>query len=512
VRARIGAQAQRVLICAPFGRDAELSASVLKKAGLECCICKNIAEVVRELAAGAGMLLTMEDVVAPGRAAALEDFIARQPTWSDLPVLVLTRVANDGHWNNDAYRRLRNLTLLESPIRPFTLVSAVRAAMRARERQYEVFEADRRKDEFLAMLGHELRNPLAPIGAAAQLLGLTADNAGKVRSTSQIIARQVKHMTSLIDDLLDVARVTRGLITLDREVVGIGQILTEAAEQVEPMLRAKGQELTLNPPAERFNVEGDRKRLVQVFANVLQNAVKYTPNGGRIDVSAQADANEGCVRITDNGIGMAPEMVDHVFDLFAQAERSADRSQGGLGLGLSIVESLVRSHGGGVEAHSDGLGKGSTFTIRLPVHAGESLAARASDGEAGAADAAVSLRAMVVDDNQDAADTLAMLLEAGGYQVGVHYTAREALAAVGASRPHICLLDIGLPDMNGNELARELRQLPETASAVLIAVTGYGQQEDRDNSRAAGFDHHLVKPVDVDQLMRMLSKMPIGAG
>lgn len=492
------------MICAPFGRDAVLSSEVLQRAGLQTFICKDIGEVMRELEAGAGALLTVEDVVAPGRCPALEEFIARQPTWSDLPVLVLTRSANDGHWNNDAYRRLRNLSLLESPIRPSTLVSAARGAVRARERQYEVYEADRRKDEFLAMLGHELRNPLAPIGAAAQLLGLAAGDPAKVRSTSQIIARQVKHMTSLIDDLLDVARVTRGLITLDRETIGIAQVLTDAAEQVDPMLRAKQHTLQMELPGPQFMVQGDRKRLVQVFANVLQNAVKYTPNGGSIAVSTGMEGDEGWVRIADNGIGMTREMVEHVFDLFAQAERSADRSQGGLGLGLSIVDSLIRSHGGSVGAHSDGPGLGSAFTIRLPLQAGQGAAAGASEPAAGNADGAATLNAMVVDDNQDAADTLAMLLESGGYAATVRYTAREAIRHARDACPQVCLLDIGLPDMNGNELARELRALPGMGKAVLIAVTGYGQQEDRDNSREAGFDHHFVKPLDVDNLMRVL--------
>lgn len=510
--ARIGAEGQRVLICAPFGRDAELSATVLKKAGIDCFICKNIADVVKELAVGAGALLTVEDVVAPGRSCALEEFIAQQPTWSDLPILVLTRVANDLHWSADAYRRLRNLSLLESPIRPSTLISAVRAAVRARERQYQVFEADRRKDEFLAMLGHELRNPLAPIGAAAQLLKLASEDVGKVKMASQIIARQVKHMTSLIDDLLDVARVTRGLITLDREAIDIRQILSEAVEQVEPILQSKGHALDMQLPASTLNVEGDHKRLVQVFANVLQNAVKYTPNGGRIEVVLSVRDHDLSVRIADNGIGMTPEMVTHVFDLFAQAERSADRSQGGLGLGLSIVDSLIRSHGGSVEASSEGLGLGSVFTIRLPHRGGGKEMPAADLTPSVHADVPASLRAMVVDDNRDAADTLAMLLQAEGYDTSVYYTAHDALENAVRLKPHICLLDIGLPDMNGNDLARALRTLPSTASAVLIAVTGYGQQEDRDSSRDAGFDHHFVKPLDAEQLMQLLATIKVAPG
>ncbi|EJN00826.1 ATP-binding protein [Herbaspirillum sp. YR522] len=500
------ADGRRVLICTPFGKDARLAAHVLEKAGLNCVICKDLAEVLTQLQRGAGALLTADDVVAPNRSAALSDFIARQPPWSDLPVLVLTRIANDGRWYSDAHDRLRNLTLLESPVRPSTLVSTVRAAVRARERQYEVHEADRRKDEFLAMLGHELRNPLAPIGAAAQLLALASADVGKVKMASQIIARQVKHMTSLIDDLLDVARVTRGLITLDRELIDIRQVLGEAVEQVDSMMRSRGHTLTLDMPASQINVQGDHKRLVQVFANVLHNAAKYTPNGGAISAAMTVQGSEVVVEVTDDGIGMNPDVVAHVFELFAQAERSADRSQGGLGLGLSLVESLVRSHGGSVQAVSAGIGQGSRFTIRLP-HMVSLAADQVAAAHAGAAaQAPASKRIMIVDDNQDAADALAMVLQVAGYEVSAKYTAGDAIGYARQHAPAICLLDIGLPDMDGNELARALRQLPQTAGALLVAVTGYGQQEDKEKSRAAGFDHHLVKPIDVDRLVDLLAR------
>jgi len=503
---RIGAQGKRVLICAPFGRDAELAASVLANAGLDCVICRDIEQVVGELETGAGALLTVEDAIAPKRSGRLDEFIAQQAAWSDLPVLVLTKAADDGHWSKSAYRRLRNLTLLESPIRPSTLVSAVRAAIRARERQYEVFEMDQRKDEFLAMLGHELRNPLAPIGAAALLLDLAATDVEKVRSTSKIIARQVKHMTSLIDDLLDVARVTRGLITLDREIMDIRLILTEAIEQVEPLVRERGHAFKVDMPQHSVTIEGDHKRLVQVFANVLHNAVKYTPNGGAIDVACSLQNQEVVVVVSDNGVGMNPEVVERVFDLFAQAERSADRSQGGLGLGLSIVESLVRSHGGNVYAASEGLSKGSVFTIRLPLHERQEIISR-SDTTAPGSASPHALRAMVVDDNKDAADMLAMLLEARGFEVSVHYTARAALEHARSTQPHVFLLDIGLPEMNGNELARELRRRPEHTSAVLFAVTGYGQQKDIDESMHAGFNLHFVKPINIPLLFQKLSEL-----
>jgi len=501
------ADGRRVLICTPFGKDARLSAEVLERAGLNCVICKDLAEVLVQLQCGAGALLTADDVIAPSRSVALTDFIARQPPWSDLPVLVLTRSASDSRWYADAHERLRNLTLLESPIRPSTLVSTVRAAVRARERQYEVHEADRRKDEFLAMLGHELRNPLAPIGAAAQLLALASADVGKVKMASQIIARQVKHMTSLIDDLLDVARVTRGLITLDQTVIDIRQILSEAVEQVDSMIRSRSHLLTIDMPTCAINVQGDRKRLVQVFANVLHNAAKYTPNGGTISASMNVRGSDVVVEVVDNGIGIKADVVEHVFELFAQAERSADRSQGGLGLGLSLVESLVRSHGGSVQAFSEGIGQGSRFTIRLPYLASIAADHVIAQPEGVAADIPVSTRVMIVDDNQDAADALAMVLQVAGYEVAVKYTAGDAIAYARECAPTICLLDIGLPDMDGNELARALRQLPQTDRALLVAVTGYGQQDDKDRSHAAGFDHHLVKPIDVDQLIDLLAKV-----
>jgi len=500
------ANGRRVLICTPFGKDAQLAAQVLEKAGLSCVICKDLSQVLTHLEQGAGALLTADDVVAPSRSASLTDFIARHPPWSDLPVLVLTRNANDGRWYSDAHERLRNLTLLESPIRPSTLVSTVRAAVRARERQYEVHEADRRKDEFLAMLGHELRNPLAPIGAAAQLLALASADVGKVKMASQIIARQVKHMTSLIDDLLDVARVTRGLITLDREVIDLRQILAESVEQVDSMMRSRSHALTLDMPTCAVNVQGDRKRLVQVFANVLHNAAKYTPNGGTVTATMSLRGTDVVVQVVDSGIGMNPDVVAHVFELFAQAERSADRSQGGLGLGLSLVESLIKSHGGSVQAFSEGLGKGSRFTICLPYLVSSTVDAVVAGAEAVAAGASAATRILIVDDNQDAADALAMVLQVAGYDVGVRYTAGEALAYAKEHAPAIGLLDIGLPDMNGHELARSLRLLPQMSGARLIAVTGYGQQDDKDKSHASGFDHHLVKPIDVSQLIELLAR------
>jgi signal transduction histidine kinase/CheY-like chemotaxis protein len=364
-------------------------------------------------------------------------------------------------------------------------------------------ELDRRKDEFLAMLAHELRNPLAPIGAAADLLQHARPTEGMVRTTSEIIGRQVRHMTALVDDLLDVSRVTRGRVELEKTALDVGQIAVDAVEQVAPLVQARRQQLSVLQPPAQVLVCGDKKRLVQVLANILNNAAKYTPEGGHLRLEVQAGEREVRIEVSDDGIGMAPEVVTRVFDLFAQAERSVDRASGGLGLGLALVKSLVELHGGTVACDSPGLGKGSRFVVTLPRLAERAPAAQGRSGGEDAAEAG-PLRILVVDDNEDAADTLAMLLEVSGHEVMVEHSPHRALARAKETAPQVCLLDIGLPDMDGAELARRLRALPETAPALQVAVTGYGQDSDRARTRDAGFDHHLVKPIDLDQLQALL--------
>jgi len=395
-----------------------------------------------------------------------------------------------------------------------TLVEWIGAASDITERkatEQQLREADRRKDEFLAMLAHELRNPLAPIGAAAELLQRIKPEEAMVKRTSQIIGRQVGHMTELIDDLLDVSRVTRGLVQLDNAPLDVDDVMHDAVEQVMPLVQARGHDLALKlaPPGTR--VLGDRKRLVQVLTNLLGNAAKYTPEGGRLAINASLRAGrehpELCIEVTDNGIGMAPELAQRAFELFAQAERSSDRSSGGLGLGLALVRSLVELHGGSVACESGGLGKGSRFSVCLPVLQQDTTAASASaDADAATASAAAPLSVMVVDDNVDAAVTLGMLLESQGHCVVVEHHAHDALARAQSSVLQACLLDIGLPDMDGMELARRLRARPETAGALLVAVTGYGQDSDRALALAAGFDHHLVKPIDTERLFAILGE------
>jgi len=363
---------------------------------------------------------------------------------------------------------------------------------------------DRRKNEFLAMLAHELRNPLAPISAGAELLKVARGDQERVRQTSEIISRQVSHMTNLIDDLLDVSRVTRGLVELDNRALDMRRVVADAVEQANPVIQSRHHHLALHMPADMPMIFGDEMRLVQVVANLLNNAAKYTPEGGNISLKIEVQVTHLLLEVEDSGIGMAPELVKQVFDLFTQAERTSDRASGGLGLGLALVRSLVELHGGSVGAASEGIGKGSRFTVVLPrMHEDPVHAEQRHDVHSGPK----PLKILVVDDNADAAEMLGMLLEASGHQVLVEHEAQGALARAGIELPDVCLLDIGLPDMDGHELARRLRARPGTANAVLIAVTGYGQENDKQNSLAAGFNHHLTKPVDIEKLTSLLSEL-----
>ena len=371
-------------------------------------------------------------------------------------------------------------------------------------------DANRRKDEFLAMLAHELRNPLAPISAAAELLQLGKVEKERLVLISKIISRQVKHLGSLVDDLLDVSRVTRGLVKLDFHAVDIKRVVSVALEQVGPLVESRYHRMAVHLPPESAVVLGDAKRLVQVVTNLLNNAAKYTPEGGVIDLFVQVQDEQVIIKVKDNGIGMAPEILDRVFDMFSQAQRTADRSQGGLGIGLALVKSLVELHHGGVVAKSVGQGYGSEFIIELPRwHA--SHMAQPFSNENQMRPPSLDLKIMVVDDNADAADALAMFLEALGHEVTVEYDAQRALERARSEYVHVFLLDIGLPNMDGNELARQLRLLPSLASSCLIAVTGYGQEQDKNSTSAAGFNHHFVKPLDITKLTSVLAEVGVSA-
>lgn len=362
-------------------------------------------------------------------------------------------------------------------------------------------EQDRRKDEFLAMLAHELRNPLAPISAAAELMELVPFDREEIRQTSEIILRQVRHMTGLVDDLLDVSRVTRGLITLNKTPVDLKLIVNDAVEQVRHLIDARSHQLSIAMSQEGIFVLGDHKRLVQILANLLNNAAKYTQEHGAIGIKIDSKESLVSITVSDNGTGIPADLQSYIFDLFSQAERSSDRSQGGLGIGLALVRSLVELHGGTVTCHSEGKGKGSLFTVTLPRSIAKDPV-RAAQMETSAVKNSLSI--LVVDDNADAANMLARFLQAVGHKVMVEHSSAQALERVKVQSPDVCILDIGLPEIDGNELAKKLRQQPESAQAVLIAVTGYGQQQDKQNAIASGFDYHLVKPVSTEKLLELV--------
>jgi PAS domain S-box-containing protein len=360
--------------------------------------------------------------------------------------------------------------------------------------------ADRQKDEFLAMLAHELRNPLAPLRNASELLAIIARQEPRVQFSVDVIKRQVTQLTRLVDDLLDVSRITQGRIELTREPLELGAIIAQAIETVEPLLREKQHKVSIVSSYQLLHVNGDNARLVQCVSNILTNAAKYTDPNGEIRVRSYAEGSTAVVEISDNGIGIPAELLPRIFDLFVQGDRALDRSQGGLGIGLSVVRRLVEMHGGQVLVRSAGIGQGSSFAIRLPLIDRPG----ASHGEPEHI-AAARKRVLIVDDNQDAADTLAMLLQLDGHETQAVYTSREALEQGQSFHPDIMLLDIGLPEMNGYEVARKLRSQPALKAIRLIAVTGYGQAVDRVRAREAGFDDHLMKPVESAALARALA-------
>lgn len=367
-----------------------------------------------------------------------------------------------------------------------------------------LLDADRAKDEFLAMLGHELRNPLAPIQTAVHLIRLRGVK-GIDREVG-VIQRQVDHLSRLVDDLLDVARITKGRIEIHKERIELVEVVSKAIEVSSPLLESRQHRLSIHVPTEGLMVDGDPARLVQVVSNLLTNAAKYTEQGGQIHVRAFRRDNEIVTQVQDNGIGIRGEMLSTVFDTFSQERQSLERSQGGLGLGLAIVKNFVQLHGGRVEAHSEGPGTGSTFTFVLPAAEGEAprVQPAVSPVMGHVAGAALHRRVLVVDDNEDAALMMAEYVSALGYATRVVHDGPSALRAAEELVPHVALVDIGLPVMNGYELAKRLRAMAPLAGMRLVAVTGYGQDVDRRRSAAAGFDAHLIKPVDLDRLVSLL--------
>jgi PAS domain S-box-containing protein len=381
------------------------------------------------------------------------------------------------------------------------LEARMKAEAQLQKLNAQLSAADRRKDEFLATLSHELRNPLAPMRSALDILKMKFGHDGEERLL-QAFDRQMRHLTRLVDDLMEVSRITQGRMQLRRAPVELHALVRGAAQDLAEPMRAAGHLLRLDLAPGPVMVDGDATRLSQVVLNLLTNAVKYTPEGGTIDLRLACEPGFAEISVRDTGIGIPASALDTVFDMFSQLEPALDRAKGGLGIGLALVRGIAELHGGTVRADSAGLGQGSRFTVRLPLAPGGDCPAEAP----GMTSVPVALRILVVDDNHDAAETLGMALELFGCSTRIVHTAGAALEAAPAFAPEVALLDIGLPDMNGYELARRLRQLPGGERMTLIAATGWGQQQDRQRAFDAGFDHHLTKPIDFDQLRLLLRR------
>jgi signal transduction histidine kinase/ActR/RegA family two-component response regulator len=502
---------RRVLISAPVGRDAELMCTHLEGAGLSCVVCADMDEVCGELDRGAGALLFTEEALPPDAARRLAHALNQQPAWSDVPIIVLfgsSSPETKGRSLGELGRRT-NVTIVDRPVRIHSLVSAAQAALRARDRQYQIAELmekleDRvhERDRFLAILGHELRNPLGAILLASQM----RDGDGRLDGEhAELIERQSKHLTRLVNDLLDLSRVVSGKIILKREVIDLADALRQAMEMVHDAAARQKVTVQLHTTDEPLPVYADPLRAAQIIANVIGNAIKYTPEGGHIVVTVERDEDNACVRVTDDGVGIAPDRIGTIFELFAQAENAIGRAQGGMGIGLALVRNLLELHDGSISAKSDGVGKGSEFVIRFPIT--KSAIAAASRGEKSAANDGQPRRIIVVEDNADVRDLLRLKLKRLGHEVDAVGDGMAGVDAIVAARPDLALVDIGLPGIDGYELAARVRE-SIGRDVVLVAVSGFGQPEDKRRAIDAGFDEHITKPADVTDIENLLSRLP----
>ncbi|MFC7516701.1 response regulator [Herbaspirillum sp. GCM10030257] len=465
-------------------------------------------EILHELSQGAGALFIVEEALRAGLLTPLAQYVAEQPTWSDLPILILSNHGVESPGLHHVVERLGNVTLLERPVRGATLVSAARSALRGRMRQYQIREADRLKDEFLASLGHELRNPLAPIRTSMQVLNGMFPVATAVHAVTQVVERQVAHLTRLVDDLLDVARITSGKVTLQRERVALSAVVAHTVEICKPLLDAAKHRVDVSQPAGDVMLDGDPARLVQSLANVLANAIKFTQEPSTILFTVQVAGNNIIVKIKDSGIGLEGDALSRIFDMFTQSDPAHGQIFGGLGIGLGLAKRFTEMHGGSIHATSDGIGHGCEFVLTLPIvipteRYDEQPSAEPESNQNGAS----KLRILVVDDNHDGANMLQMMLECDGHTVFTAYNGRQAIETAQHAKPHVVLMDIGLPDMDGYTAARNIRQQLGRDNLVIVALTGWGHDDVRQRAAEAGMQHHLVKPVDLTVLRNHLAQI-----
>ena len=507
---------ERVLLVAPTPRDAAVTCSLLRTADVLCESYGTLLELAKEMKHGVGALMLTD------RALFDEDFevilrgLEQQPPWSDVPVVLLTQGQQSTARVMALLRRLSNLTLLDRPTSTRSMISAVQAALRGRRRQYQLRdqmqaearaqqalrEADRRKDEFLATLAHELRNPLAPLSTGLQLMSTDLDEQ-RALSVRHMMERQVSQLVRLINDLLDVSRISTGKVVLQLNRIDMRTVIESALESSQPAVTAAEHTLQIHLANLPVWVMGDAARLEQVICNLVNNACKYTPKRGTITVTLTQQDNTAIAKVIDNGLGIPEGMLPLVFEMFTQIDHNLDRAQGGLGIGLSLVRSLMELHGGEVRAESAGERRGSTFTISLPVVMQDPSSLPASVSPQTSA-ASTPLRVLVVDDNHDAADSLSLLLATLGHQTRTVYGGAAALDAAAEFQPDTIFCDLGMPVVSGFEVAARLRNDSRCPPPVLVAVTGWGTDEDKRRASEGGFDLHITKPISSEDLDAVL--------
>lgn len=502
-------RSERVLILAPTGRDAELACAALRAAGMAAEVSADLEALCALIGEGCGAIMVTEEAFDARGMKCLREVLDEQPPWSDVPLIIFTSrpAAEVSGRSFELLGGRANVTLIERPIRVKTMISATQAALRARRRQYEirnlVGELEQRvaeRDQFLAMLSHELRNPLAAISLAVDSLG----DAQPVSNEHAILVRQTRHLAKLVDDLLDIARVTTGKISLHLTQVDLADVAEHCVEMARARAEARQLRLTMQNSGQHAVVRGDAVRLEQVVNNLLSNAIKYTPPGAEIEVLIESDAEDVVLRVRDSGKGIAPEMLTRIFDMFMQGDIAIDRSDGGMGVGLTLVKKLVQLHRGSIRAYSRGPGSGSEFVMRLPLAAQAPVQKRVAAAESSSAPAA--RRILVIEDNPDIRDLLRIKLRQLGHKVEAAEDGTKGLEKLLALRPEVALVDIGLPGIDGYEIARRVRE-QIGSNVYLIALTGYGQAEDKRKALDAGFDVHLTKPADFVDLQNVLRQI-----
>jgi signal transduction histidine kinase len=482
-------------------------------------VCRDVSEVTSRVSDDAGVIVLTEEVLVPSARDRLVEAVQNQPPWSDVPIIVLTamrRTAEPSAAVVQGFQRLGHVTLLERPIPVMTLISAVEVGLRARRRQYELQDhlaerqrrseeaaaENRAKDEFLAMLGHELRNPLGALMSAARLLEADPPTSAAGVRVRGVVTRQLENLVRLVDDLLDISRVTQGAVRLNRRILDFSKTVRDAVDALRARGVADRHHVTVQ--GRSVWVHADETRLEQVVANLVGNALKFTPPGGTVSVTVGPENGQAVLVVSDTGIGVRVEALPRIFDLFVQGEHGLDRSEGGLGIGLTLVRRLAELHGGTVEASSGGPGKGSTFTVRLP--AVDAPAITASDRAPVDVPTGPPRRVLIIEDNDDAREMLRISLTRDGHTVHEASDGPSGLEAAVALQPDVAFVDVGLPGLDGYELARRLRTDDRANDIYLVALTGYGQPEDRRRAEAAGFDEHLVKPIDPQRLAPVLAR------